>query len=267
MKLKHILGLAFLAGIVAVSCSKSKDNDVLFSEAGWLSSQLNLDAQSASDYVDACSASYADGVLAVNVDFAEDGLRTSQLSPEFIDFAVACFLKDMPENHMADMLNNLSEVEGLMSLRISDAAGDTLVHDIAAPKLKQLYRKNYSEIGFSAAKSALSRIFEDAAPALAEAVNAQSCSYSTSGGFAQYTFTFPAATAYGHITQGSLTGRYLPQLAEKYARMGNFDVFAQNVCERLGIEGYRYIYEAEDGGRSVRASVTWNMINTYQPRQ
>lgn len=268
MKIRNLLTLLVLTGLLAASCSKSKDNDILYSEAGWLAGSLALDASTASEYIDACTVSYGDdGLFRIDITFTDEGLSTSQITPELINFGVACYLKDMQESHMANILNQLSEVEGEMRIKVTDAAGDTLVHNIPAPALKQLYRSNYSEINFSAAKSALSHIFEDEAPAVASAASATGCTYATTGGFAQYTLTFPSERAYGHITQGSLTGRYLPSLFEKYMQMGNFDAYVQNVCSKLGFEGYRYIYRASDDERQVRASMTWNMINSYQPRQ
>lgn len=268
MKIKSIFALLLTAGLMAVSCSKSKDNATLSAEATWLNAQLSTDAATAATVVEKCTAFYGnDGVMTVDIVFGENGLSASQLKPELIDFGVACYLKDMPEAHMADMLNNLSEVEGSLKIKATDAAGDTISHDIPAMKLKQLYRKNYSELGFSAAKSALSDILGASADALAQQVNATSCSFSTSRGFAEYTLTFPRATAYTQVTQGSLAGRYLPALHQKYLQMGNFEAYAQTVCKRLGIDGYRYIYEAAEGDRTVRAALTWDMINSYQATQ
>lgn len=64
---------------------------------------------------------------------------------------------------------------------------------------------------------------------------------------------------YANLTQDSLRGRYQGILRAQFDVYGACAPMAYELVKSLGIEGYRFVYEA-DGGKTLKAALPWRII-------
>ncbi len=260
MKKSSLLIVALLSLIIMGACGKKKVDLTL--PVTHLNSELRSTAAESPMFLTDCYAEYEGDTLAVNIKLIDPDIKVSQLSQPLIEFITAIVMKDNTGTTLDEILNGLTENEGIMVITITDVMDDKQEYPITPARLKQLVRQNYSELNFAAVRSNVNSLLEARCEQYAVAVGATECTYRLTGGFAEYTLTFERASAFANQTQGSLNGKYLNALRLQYTTYGECDDLIQELMEKVGIDGYRFVYMAEGTNTGIRTTgLTWRSIN------
>lgn len=253
--------LSFLLCLVAVSCGKTKQSAELEAEAVYLNSSLGAIASESPMFLESVSAAYADGDMNVYITFADTSVNVDTYSDALVQFVLARYMHANHGNHLDTLLNELSKVEGTLTLTLSDTRYNKRSYTITSSRLKQIFRARTSELNFNDVKENIRQIMAARCDTYNTSANAQSTSFAYANGFAQYTLTFENRSKYSNLTQGSLTGRYLNVLKPQYENYGACRSLIQDVLTSLQIEGYRFVYTAGNENNSLKATIPWRIID------
>lgn len=200
--------------------------------------------------------------LTVTVDFASDEIAVPDLSEALVQYGLAFWLKQHTGARLDNILNSLGHIEGSLELTLNDVNGDSRTYTITPSRLKQLVRLRPMELNFNEVKTNISEIMSRRCGALRDGANGcTGATFQISGGFAQYTLSFGRAADYRDFTQASLTGKYVNLLKPQYTGYGELKPYILSVLESLQIEGYRFIYQADNNTTPLRAAIPWRLLN------
>ena len=254
------VALATVCVLALGACSgKSTEPSLLIAQSERLGGELAKIAEDSPLYLDSISTGYADGVLTVEIAFADPDVAVADYSQALVEYIVSLWIKNHPGADLDTTLNTLSAEDGSLRIVLKGASGETKDFSIGHARLKKLYTLKPSELNFSAVKDNVYQIMDSRCKAYQEQYKATGCSFDFSGGFAQYTLTFTSATTYSNLTQDSLRGRYQLILRKNFDRYGASVDMVYALLNSLGVEGYRFVYEAE-GGRTLKAALPWRII-------
>ena len=79
-------------------------------------------------------------------------------------------------------------------------------------------------------------------------------------GFLEYNIVWPEAKAFEGNDQGLLTARYMKALRDDFAALGEDGDAYVEFMKKLGIDGVRIAYTAEDSDASIRQAFPWREI-------
>lgn len=260
--MKHCLtSFIALVALLLSSCGESASDKALYEEAAQLNSHMLSMARESSELIENASAQYEKGLLTVSVDFASPDFKAEYFTSALVEYTMGVIFKENSDSELlVDILNNLSKSRASMVVAIADSEGGSLDVTVSADRLKQLYRLPLSQLGLAQAKTDISRLLEAPMQAMQAQYNAQQVTYSLTGGFAQYTFTFGSPSDYANLNQGSLTGRYKTYFNDRAEEMGEAGDVYRAVLESLGIEGYRVVYTAGAEDDVLRAALPWRLL-------
>lgn len=217
-------------------------------------------AENSPMFLSSASCAYADGVITVDVVFADTAVKASSINEALAEWIVSRYLKSHQSAELADVLNTLGKEEGAMVLNLSSPAGEPVQYTFTAARLKKLFQIRQSELRQGDARNAMNELLAARCPFYAENVAAVSAEYEFMTGFAQYTITFKDVRQISNQTPGVLQGRYRRVLGEQFAECGECDGFVRELLKSLGYEGFRYIYIADGTDRKVRTAIAWRYI-------
>lgn len=260
MKKSALVIVALVSLLMLGACGKKKVD--LSLPVSKLNSELRSTAADSPMFLSAAFAEYEGDTLAIHVDFNDPDLEVSQFEQPMVEFITAIVMKDNTGNTLDAILNGLTENEGVMVITLKDNNGAEKEFSITPARLKQLVRQNYSELNFAAVRSNVNALLEARCQEYAEAVHATGCTYRFNGGFAEYTLTFERASAFANQTQATLNGKYLTVLRLMMTNYGECDDIYQKLLEKVGVEGFRFVYMVEGTNTGIRtAGLTWRLID------
>lgn len=259
MKLKNLyfILLAVFAATGIASCGGAKEPSALVAQCERINADFRTVAEESPMFLDSLTCAYDDSQISVNVVLA-DTTATADLDQSFVEYVVAQYLKTHADENLAIILNTLSEEQGKLTVAVSAPGSPTAAFEIGGARLKQLYKLPNSELNFAEARTVAIKLFEAQCSKFGEAVNAESCDFAFSGGFAQYTLTFKSAQAFSNQTQGTMQGRYRNALQPMYEEYGQCRSFVIEVYKSLGFDGYRFVYT--DGKKELKTAIPWRYI-------
>lgn len=261
MKLKnlYLILLALCASAGLASCGGAKEPSALVAQCERINGEFRTVAEESPMFLDTLACSYDNSEITVTVALA-DTTAVSVLDQSFVEYVVAQYIKTHADENLAIILNTLSEEKGKLTVVVSAPASEKASFEISGTRLKQLYKLPNSELNFAEARTVANKLFEAECARFREAVSAESCDFSFSGGFAQYTLTFKTAQAFANQTQGTLQGRYRNALQPQYEEYGDCRSFVVDVYKSLGFDGYRFVYTDEAGSKELKTAVPWRFI-------
>lgn len=255
-----IAGAALLATAGLGACSqKSSGPSPLVAESERIGGELAKIAEESPMYIDSATTAYADGVLSINIAFADPQVAVADYSQALVEYMVSQWLKSHLGAGLDTTLNTLSAEDGSLKITLKSADGTANEYTIGHARLKKLLTLKPSELNFSAVKDNVALLMEKRCQEYKDKYKASECTFEFSTGFAQYTLTFESGTMYANLTQDSLRGRYQGILRAQFDVYGACAPMAYELVKSLGIEGYRFVYEA-DGGKTLKAALPWRII-------
>lgn len=261
MKLKNLyfimLALCVAAGLA--SCGGAKEPSALVAQCERINADFRTVAEESPMFLDSLTCVYDNSEITVGVVLA-DTTDLAALDQSFVEYVVAQYLKSHADENLAIILNTLSEEKGKLRVAISAPGTPDASFEIGGARLKQLYKLPNSELNFSEARSVANKLFAGECEKYSRAVNAESCDFSFSGGFAQYTLTFKSAQAFANQTQGTMQGRYRNVLQPQYEEYGECRSFVIEVYKSLGFDGYRFVYTDADGSKELKTAIPWRFV-------
>lgn len=257
-----LAGMVFLAAAGLGSCSKkSSEPSALIAQSERIGGELGKIAEESPMYLENAGASYADGVLSVAVSFADPYVAVNDFSQELVEYVVSSWLKTHLGADLDTTLNTLSAEKGSLKITLTGVDGASKEFSISSARLKKLLVLKPSELNFSVVKDNAAMLMEKRCEAYKEAYKALEASFEFSTGFAQYTLVFESATQYSNLTQDSLRGRYQKILKDQYESYGACAPIIGEVLKSLGVEGYRFVYEARnDESKTLKAALPWRLF-------
>lgn len=264
MKHTYLLSLIclMLCPVLLLSCGTEKqDRQIIEEYVGPLNAEYARLSEN-TDLLESVAVELSDNNLAVEVVFAGDEVAVPDLTEALVQYGVAFWLKEHTGKRLDNILNALGRLQGSLELTLKDANADERTYSISSSRLKQLVRLRPMELNFNEVKANISAIMSSRCGDLrAKANGCEGATFAITGGFAQYTLSFGRAADYREFTQASLAGKYVNLLKPQYEGYGELRPFVQNILESLQIEGYRFIYEAGNGGTPLRAAIPWRLLN------
>jgi len=257
-----MVGMVLLVAAGLGSCSKkSSGPSALIAQSERIDGELGKIAEESPMYLEDAGASYAEGVLSVNVVFADPIVNVADYSRELVEYVVSTWLKSHPGADLDTTLNTLSSEQGSLKITLTGVDGASKDFTIASARLKKLLVLKPSELNFSAVKDNAALLMEARCSLYKDAYKAVEASFEFSTGFAQYTLVFESATQYSNLTQDSLRGRYQKALKDQYESYGACSLIICDVLKSLGIEGYRFVYESpNDRSKTLKAALPWRLF-------
>ena len=253
-----LLSVCMMIGLA--NCNSSKEPSALVAQCERLNGDFRTVAEESPMFLDSLTCNYGDAKIAVGVVLA-DTVDVAAFDQAFVEYVVAQYLKSHADENLAVILNTLGDEKGSLTIAISTPAAEKAVFEISAARLKQLYKLPNSELNFAEARTVACKLFESHCSEFAKAVKANTCEFSFSGGFAQYTLIFPTAQAFANQSQGSLQGRYRSALQPQYEGYGYCRTFVMDVFKSLGFDGYRFVYTDEAGTKEIKTAIPWRFID------
>lgn len=255
-----------MAGAVLLTALTScgggqKGPSPLVAQSERLALDLGSVAEDSPMFISAIDVDYADAVLTVGIDFADPSLRVADLSEALVQYTLAQYLKSHGGPNLDEIINTLSAEEGKLVIALTGCDSVSRNYDIPAARLKQLVRLKPIELNFTAVKDNVVALMAAECIAYKDEYKADDCTFEIAGGFAQYTLTFDRATAYASLNQASLTGRYVKKLKEQYENYGSCRPMIEQLLKSLQIDGYRFIYNNNAGGKDLSAGIPWRLLN------
>lgn len=252
---------AILGASLLWSCgSKNSGPSPLEAQADRISLELAEDVDSSPMFLSAASASYSEGKLTYSFTFCDSIIHVKDYSEALVQFYVAQELKKNPGKNLDEILNTLSKEQGSLEITLSDVYGDSRTYSISSSRLKQLFKQSPMQLGFQEVKANVLEILASSAMEYRNRADATDATFALSNGFATYTLTFPKATAYGHMSQGSLMGRYLTILKPRYEAFGSYRESIEELMRSLQIDGYRFVYTTPDDKKPLKTTIPWRDI-------
>ncbi len=264
MKFKtfHLIAVLTLCVLGLASCGKSaKEPSALIAQSERINDELTALADQSPAFLEAATASYADGVLTVDIVFSDENVKVNDCSDALVQFVVAQYIKSHTGKDLDTVLNTLLEENGKMEVKITGADGATRSCDIAAKRLAQLLKLKPMELGYNDARADVLAMLDARCAGYKDQYKAVGAEFEVKGNFAQYTITFEKATAYANLNQASLTGRYLKELKRQYEDYGACRPMVEDLLKSLSIEGYRFIYTDVKDTKTLSAGIPWRTIN------
>lgn len=251
-----------LAAVTMASCStKSSTPSALIEQSQRIDGELSSLAANSPHYLAKAGAAYADGILSVDITFADAAVVPADYSQALVEYAVSAWLKTHLGVNLDTTLNTLSAEKGSLKITLAGADGTTKDFTIGSARLKKLLVIKPSELGFSEVKDNVALIMEKRCAEYKDAYKATEASFEITGGFAQYTLVFESASMFSNLNQDSLRGRYQKVLQAQYANYGECAPFVTDIIKSLGIDGYRFVYEgANDASKTLKAALPWRLF-------
>lgn len=265
--MKHIIStfvavaMICLAGACSSGSGKNQaDIDELTSQAERINLDLAQMAEECPMFLAGAGASFENDTMNINIEFADPIIKADMLSDVLIRYALGQYLKAHTGENLDITLNTLGKIEGIMTVTLTDINGQAKVLDIPSATLKKLVTTKQLELGCQEARSNILDILDTRCEDYRKAVNAKSCEFKYQNKFAQYTLTFEKESHYANQTQGSLTGRYLNVLRPTYDNFGVMRPFVIELINSVEIDGYRFVYQAEDGSKTIHTTIPWRLL-------
>lgn len=257
-----VAGLVLMAVAGLGACSKkSSGPSPLVAQSERIAAELGKMAEDSPMYLESAGASYAEGILSVNIGYADPYVHVGDYSQALVEYVVSSWLKSHGGPDLDTTLNTLSAENGSLKITLTGVDGDSKEYTIGAARLKKLLVLKPSELSFSTVKDNVAILMEARADVYGSTYKAEESSFEFSTGFAQYTLVFESASVYSNLTQDSLRGRYQKVLHEQYDSYGACAPFIEDVLKSLGIEGYRFVYEAKnDESKTLKAALPWRLF-------
>ncbi len=257
-----VAGVIILAAAGLGSCSKkSSEPSALIAQSERISGELGKIAEESPMYLESAGADYADGVLSVNIEYSDPYAVVGDYSQELVEYIVSLWLKSHLGADLDTTLNTLSTEQGSLKITLVGADGASKEFTISSARLKKLLVLKPSELNFSAVKDNVALLMEHRGGLYEEEYKAVDGSFCFATGFAQYTLVFESAAQYSNLTQDSLRGRYQKALKHQYEGYGACAPIITDLLKSLGVEGYRFVYEAKnDESKSLKAALPWRIF-------
>ncbi len=256
----HILSLLLTVLTFSACGSSAADNAILEENIVPINTELAQNVRE-TPAVESIALSYADADLKVDIKFAGQEIEVPQISEALVQYALAIYLKSHTGIRLDNIVNALGRLEGKMTIVLTDCDMNSRTYEVSATRIKQLIRQRPMELKFNEVRSNVLEIMNGRTEAYRTAANAAGASFAYSGGFAEYTLTFPAASSYRQYNRGNLTGHYVNILKPQYESFGAMRPFVEQILASLQIEGYRFVYTTERNDAPLKALVPWRLIN------
>lgn len=258
-RLSYLTISLVLSIIMLASCSgNSQSDEALANLAVTVDTELQSLAKGSPDWLSVGGVSYEDKVF--KIELCLEQLSADAIEQPLAEYATAIYMRSHTGATLDGIVNNLVKTDGKMVIELSDADGASKSFEISASRLRRLVVAKLMELDYNAVKENVSDILSGNCETYSADMRAASCDFELNGGFAQYTLTFPASTAYAQYTTGSLAGRFLKILRPAYEKMGDCEPIVRELMESLGIDGYRFICTAQDG-KTLRAPIAWRLLD------
>lgn len=257
-----VAGMIILAAAGLGSCSKkSSEPSALIAQSERISGELSKIAEESPMYLESAGASYADGVLSVDIKYSDPLAAVGDYSQALVEYVVSIWLKGHLGADLDTTLNTLSSEQGSLKITLGGADGTSKEFTISSARLKKLLVLKPSELNFSAVKDNVALLMERRSSLYGEEYKAEDASFSFTTGFAQYTLVFESATQHSNLTQDSLRGRYQKALKDQYENYGACAPVITELLKSLGVEGYRFVYEAKNNeSKTLKAALPWRLF-------
>ncbi len=250
----------FLALTLGSCSGGDKGPSPLEKQAERISLDLASEVEANPMLLTSAEAGYSDGNLVYKVAFCDSVICVKDYSEALIQYFVAQEIKKRPGKDLDEILNTLSKEQGSLELQLSDVYGDSRTYSISASRLKQLFKQSPMQLNFQEVKANVQQILASRAMYYRDKANATDASFAFQSGFATYTLVFPKASAYSHLKQASLAGRYVALLKPRYESLGSLRQPIEEMLTSLQIEGYRFVYTTSDNKNELRAAIPWRNI-------
>lgn len=268
MKTKIYIGLActLAAGAIFGACNSekkeaAKDATVLIDQTMMVNDQLQVYPKGAPSVFEELTAKYEHDTVEVAVDFASPTVDVNLYSDALVEYIVAFYFKDNTAESNKHFADAIAEQGAVLEIDL-DGANDTEKKVfISGERVKQLYALKPMQVNYNDAKMAFGDIMSARCADMAKQYNAADAEFSFANGFAQYTLTFDNPSAFAHLDQGSLRGRYLPALKKEFADMGTLSPVVKDFMKTFGIDGFKYVYTDKAGAKKISAAIPWNIID------
>ena len=260
-KILHSFVAAAILLLSLASCGGSKAPSPLIAQSERLALDFGTLAEESPMFLQSIDVDYADAVLSVALAFADSTVKVPEYSEALVQFALAQYLKDHTGKNLDEIINTISAEEGKLSIKLTDVYGNTRDFDVSGTRLKQLVKSRPMELGLPEVRTNISDILASRCAAYKDQYNADDCEFEIQGGFAQYTLTFPRSSAWGGLTQPTLTGRYLKGLQARYDDFGACRPMIEQLLRSVSIDGYRFIYTDKTGSKTLSAGIPWRLID------
>lgn len=257
-----VVATVLLAAAGFAACSgKSSGPSPLAAQSERISGELGKLAEDSPMFLESAKSDYADGILSVTISFSDPSVNVADYSQALVEYVVSVWLKSHPGADLDTTLNTLSAEQGSLKITLVGVEGAETEYTIGASRLKKLLLLKPSELNFSEVKDNVCRILEKRCNSYKEAYKAAEASFELAGGFAQYTLVFESASVYANLKQNSLRGRYQKVLRDQFDVYGSCAPLVIDVVKSLGVDGYRFVYEAaNDSSKTLKAALPWRII-------
>ena len=132
-----------LAAVTMASCStKSSTPSALIEQSQRIDGELSSLAANSPHYLAKAGAAYADGILSVDITFADAAVVPADYSQALVEYAVSAWLKTHLGVNLDTTLNTLSAEKGSLKITLAGADGTTKDFTIGSARLKSCWYSN-----------------------------------------------------------------------------------------------------------------------------
>lgn len=251
-----------VAVLMAASCDMNKKHKETI--AGYLP-ELNTELRAlaaGTDLLEEASMELDDKTLKVEIEFATEQFKVSELSEPLVQYTLSLYMKSHTGARLDNILNALGNMSGEVEIELEDVDGDSRTFIIPSSRMKQLVRLRPMELNFNEVRNNVTSMMQaDCNTYRMLSAGAESATFRLQGGFAEYTVTFPSTEEYRGYTQANLAGKFVNVLRPQYQAYGTLRPLIMELMESLQIDGYRFIYTTPSGDGAIRAAIPWRLID------
>lgn len=259
--IRNFLFGSIIVGGLASCGGASNTPSPLIAQSERIGGELATLVEGSPMFLQSADVNYADGVLGVSIAFSDSAIEVEDCSDALVQYVLAQYLKAHGGPDLDVVLNTLTDEEGSLKLTLVDSKANSREYTVNAARLKHLVRTKPMELSYNDVRTNVMDILDERCDALEQQYKAEDAEFTIKGGFAQYTLTFARPSAFSHLNQASLRGRYLKDLKAQYENYGACRAMVEELLQSLSIDGYRYVYTDKNETKVLNAAIPWNLID------
>lgn len=256
---KILLSLSAIVMMLCASCSGSKEPSQLLGITDELNADLKELSEEALMVFNSMTATYADGTVTVNIEFADKSYCADDFTEALVQFIVSQYLKEHTGEKLDTFVNTLTKEKGNLVINLM-SPGQKKEFVIPAARVVKLVKLKPMELSYNDARTNIMDIMAKRCNAFAAEVKAQKAEFTVVSSFAQYTFTFEKSAPYARMTPAQLNSAILKCVKPVYEELDDLDSFVIDLLKTFKIDGYRFVYENEKDKYVLKSAVPWRII-------
>lgn len=188
-------------------------------------------------------------------------ISVDAIGQQLFDAYASQLLKTYPAKDVTEVCRAIQESKGEMRVEIINTGlQQHKAFTLTGRRVLDLQRANLSALDPGAVREQVVKVAELMVPGGKANDGCVRVETSVSKGFLEYNIVWPDSKTFEGSSQGLLTGRYMEALRNDFKSLGELGRPLVDFLAKIGIDGVRIAYTAENSEESIRQAFPWREI-------